>query len=366
MVDKVRIAIVGLGVMGRDHLKNARAQMDLLQVVGVNDVAPAAATAAEAASVPFFSELDALLHQSPDALIVSTPHPLHEEVVLAAAERRIPVLCEKPIAATASAADRMVAACHRNGVILAMDFQMRASPVYQAVHRLLNDGTVGELSRVAVVATNWFRTQAYYDSGSWRGTWEGEGGGVLMNQAAHDLDLYCWLAGVPQRVKATVHTRVHRIETENTVAALLEHEAGRVDTFVTTTAEYPGRTEWTFAGDRGTLVCDGKSLRLFQLDHSLTQHILADRHGQRPAGEWKDVSIDPVPPADTGHVGLLRQFARAVRDRVPPLATGEDGVRALDLANAMILSGFRDRPVEVPVNRAVYDQLLHELRQREV
>ena len=365
-MEPLRLAIIGLGVMGRDHLKNALAQADLVQVVGVADVASRTRTVAEAAGVPFYDNLDACLDATPEAIIVATPHPLHEEATVAAARRGINVLCEKPIAASVAAADRMVAVCRQQGVLLAMDFQQRLSPSTQAMRRLLDDGVIGELARVSLVATSWYRTQAYYDSGSWRGTWEGEGGGVLMNQAPHNLDMYCWLAGQPQRVKSTVHTRVHRIETENTVAALLEHEAGRVDTFVTSTAEFPGKTEWTFVGERGTMVCDGKSVRLFRLDEPLSHPILHDAHGTRPRGDWDDVPLPPVAPGETGHTGLLRQFVRAVRERATPVATGEDGVIALDLANAIILSSYRDQPVEVPVDRGAYDQLLHELRQREV
>ena len=366
LVEPLRLAIIGLGVMGRDHLKNALAQSDLIRVVGVADVAPRARAAAEAAQVQFYDNLDDCLDAGPEAVIVATPHPLHEEAVVAAAKRGINVLCEKQIAASVAAADRMVAACRQHGVVLAMDFQQRLSPSTRAMRRLLDDGTIGELARVSLVATSWYRTQAYYDSGSWRGTWQGEGGGVLMNQAPHNLDMYCWLAGQPQRIKSTVHTRVHRIETENTVAALLEHEAGRVDTFVTSTAEFPGKTEWTFVGERGTMVCDGKSVRLFRLDEPLSAHILNDVHGTRPKGEWEEVPLDPVAPRETGHTGLLRQFVSAVREGAAPIATGEDGVVALDLANAIILSSYRDQPVDVPVDRVAYDQLLHQLRQREV
>jgi predicted dehydrogenase len=187
-----------------------------------------------------------------------------------------------------------------------------------------------------------------------------------MNQAPHQIDMYVWLSGMPLRVKASVSTRIHRIETENTVAALFEHEGGRVDTFTTTTAEFPGRTEWTFVGDRGTIISDGRTLRLYRLEDSLRHQLLTAPKNARPAGAWEDVPADPLAVEETGHAGLLRQFAHAVREKIPPIATGEDGVRQLELANAMIMSGLRDRPVDLPVDRGAYEALLHEMRQREV
>lgn len=365
-MEPLRLGVIGLGVMGRDHLRNALALPDLIDVVGAADPVAAARAAAEAQGVRAVSTADDLFALRPEAVIIATPHPFHEATVVAAAERGIHVLCEKPIAATVSAADHMLAACRQHNVTLAMDFQQRVSPIYQTLRRLLTTGQIGEITRVGMVATTWYRTQAYYDSGSWRGTWDGEGGGVLMNQAPHNLDLYIWLSGMPSRVKATVSTRIHRIETENTAAALLEHEAGRVDTFTTTTAEYPGATQWTFAGDRGTITCDGKTLRLFRLEDSLRRHILTAPLGAKPAGSSEDVPDDLIPHERTGHSGLLRQFVRAVREGVPPIAGGADGLRQLELANAMILSGYRDRAVAIPVDRAAYDALLAELRQREV
>jgi predicted dehydrogenase len=365
-VEPLRLGVIGLGVMGSDHLKNALRLPEYVQLVAGADPVAEARAGAEALGVATVATAEELFALGVEAVIVANPHPQHEAAVVGAAERGIHVLCEKPIAATVSAADRMVAACRQHNVLLAMDFQQRTTPVYRTLHRLLSSDTIGELARVSLVATAWYRTQSYYDSGSWRGTWEGEGGGVVMNQAPHQIDMYVWLCGLPNRVKATVSTRIHRIETENTVAALFEFEGGRVDTFITTTAEYPGKVEWTFVGDRGTFVCDERTLRLYRLEGSLRQQLLTAPKNTKPAGAWEDVPADPIAREETGHTGLLRQFALAVRNGTPPIATGEDGVRQLELANAIILSGLRDRPVDVPVDRGAYDQLLQEMRQREV
>lgn len=367
--EPVRLAIVGMGVMGRDHLKNALTlqQEGVLRLVGLADVEEERARKpGEEHGIRAFAEHQALLEETkPELVVVATPHPSHEAVTVAAAERGVHVLCEKPIAHTVSAADRMIEACRRAGVLLGIDFNQRTSPAYIRAHELIAGGELGELYRVNFIASGWYRTQAYYDSGGWRGTWAGEGGGVIMNQAPHHLDLYCWLAGLPQNVKATALTRIHQIEVENTVAALLEHGRERVDTFYTTTAEWPGRTEFLFAGQQGRLIAADRQLRLYRMEKSLSEELLESPHGSRPAGAWEEIPVEPAAPGQSGHIALLRRFAQAVRSgrEEDLVATGEDGRRALELANAMLLSSFRDQTVPIPVDRAAYDRLLAELTQ---
>jgi predicted dehydrogenase len=359
-----------MGVMGRDHLKNALVlqQEGEIQLVGLADAAEERATGpGKEHGIPAFADYRVLLEESrPEVVVVSTPHPLHEEVTVAAAGRGAHVLCEKPLAHTVAAADGMVAACRRAGVFLGVDFNQRTSPAYIRAHELIAGGELGELYRVSFVASGWYRTQAYYDSGGWRGTWAGEGGGVIMNQAPHHLDLYCWLAGLPSRVKATALTRIHQIEVENTVAALLEHSKERVDTFYTTTAEWPGRTEFLFAGEKGRLIAADRQLRLYRMEKSLSEELLRSTHGSRPSGAWEELPIEAAAPGESGHIAVLRRFTRAVRSgrEEDLVATGEDGRRALELANAILLASFRDESVSIPVDRAAYDALLTDLVQR--
>jgi predicted dehydrogenase len=362
----VTVALVGMGVMGRDHLKNAlslQAEGVLRLVALADSVEERARTPGEEHGIPAFADYRVLLEKTkPELVVVSAPHPGHEEVTVAAAEAGAHVLCEKPIAHTVSAADRMIAACRRAGVLLGLDFNQRTSPAYIRAHELIAGGELGELYRVSFEASGWYRTQAYYDSGGWRGTWSGEGGGVIMNQAPHHLDLYCWLAGLPRRVKATALTRTHQIEVENTVAALLEHGPERVDKFYTTTAEWPGRTEFLFAGERGRLVVADRQLRLYRMELALSEELLHSPHGSKPAGAWEEIAMEPAASGASGHIAVLRRFAQAVRSgREDELvATGEDGRRALELANGMLLSSFRDQSVSIPVDRDAYDSLLRE------
>jgi predicted dehydrogenase len=267
-----------------------------------------------------------------------------------------------------AAADRMIAACRKAGVLLGIDFSQRPTPAYQKAHELIAGGELGEIYRVNFIASGWYRTQSYYDSGGWRGTWGGEGGGVIMNQAPHHLDLYCWLAGLPKTVKASALTRIHEIEVENTVAALLQHGAERVDSFYTTTAQWPGRTEISIAGQKGRLVISERNtLRFYKMEKSLSEELLTAPHGSKPAGEWVDVDVPSVPREQLGHIAMLRRFAEVVREEGPEdhlFATSEDGRNALELANAMLLSAYRDKTVTIPTDRNEYEALLKELREK--
>jgi predicted dehydrogenase len=251
-------------------------------------------------------------------------------------------------------------------VLLGIDFNQRTTPAYVKAQQMIAGGELGELYRVNFVASGWYRTQSYYDSGGWRGTWAGEGGGVVMNQAPHHLDLYCWLAGSPSRIKAEALTRIHEIEVENTVAALLRHGDQRVDTFYTTTAEWPGRTEFLFAGQKGRLLVAERQLRLYRMQKGLAEELLTSPHGTKPQGAWEDIAVEPAAPGQSGHIALLRQFARAVRSgkQADLVATGEDGRRALELANGMLLASYRERSVDLPLDRQAYDALLEELKQK--
>src|SRR5690606_24508546 len=209
--------------------------------------------------VPGFTDPIALMDSGEvDAVMIITPHTLHPPLTIAAFERGLHVLTEKPVAVTAGDARRMNEAHDkRPELVYAAMFQQRTNPLYREVKRLLDEGRVGRLLRVNWTVTTWLRTQAYYNSGSWRATWEGEGGGVLLNQCPHNLDMLCWLAGMPTRVVADIGVgKYHDIEVEDEVCALLRFEDGATGTFVTNTAEYPGVNRLEIVGDLGTIIAE--------------------------------------------------------------------------------------------------------------
>jgi predicted dehydrogenase len=272
------------------------------------------------------------------------------------------VLTEKPVAVTALAAEQthQVHAEHPE-VLYAVMFNQRTYSTWAKVRQLVREGAVGEVQRMNWTVTTWFRPDAYYRSGTWRATWAGEGGGVLLNQCPHNLDLLQWILGQPDKVTAQVGLgRFHDIEVEDQVQALLEFPGGATGTFATTTGEAPGTNRLEIAGDRGRIVTDGGP------DIELTQTAVSVR-------DFCRTSPDPfaAPPATTtriqtdgrkpDHPLVTQNFIDAIRHGTPLLAAGEEGLASVELANAMLQSGLRHQTVSVPTDRQAYDRMLREL-----
>lgn len=362
MVDPVRLGLVGVGGMGAGHLEEEHGVVDEVRFTALCDVNEAAlARQGQRYNFPTFTDYRALIDSGLcEAVLVATPHPFHAPVACYAAEHGVHVLSEKPIAVQVSQADAMLEAARRHGTVLGTMFQERTQPVYRTARRLLSSGIVGSLYRVSLIASHWFRSQRYYDSGSWRGSWIGEGGGVLMNQAPHSLDLLLWLGGQPQQVTAQTFTRAHAIEVEDTVSALLDYGGGRTGYLYTTTAQYPGQVRLEFSGEHGQLIIEDESLRFFRLARPLSESLLDEPPFGKPAGEWENVPLDQ--DEGTDHAEVVRRFALTIRTGTPLVADGMDGLRSLELANALLLSGYTHRSVTLPLDRAGYDAFLAEKR----
>lgn len=360
-MDPLRIGLIGLGTMGRSHLEKEQG-LDEARIVAVSDVVDRlVADACERYGVLGFHSAEALVKSGEvEALLIAAPHPFHAPIAVAAVEHGLHVLCEKPIAVTVSEADRMVEAARRARVTLGVMFQTRTQPALARAREIVASGVLGEIYRATMIATAWYRPQAYYESGAWRGTWAGEGGGVVMNQAPHSLDTFIWLGGMPSRVQAKAWTRGHRIEVEDTVAATLEYPNGATGYLYTSTAEWPGENRLELVGDTGKLVVLNDRLQLYRLERRLQEEIDSDtRMFGKPSGGWADVAVEEHP---NGHVQVVRRFARAVRLGEPLVATGEEGRDALELANALLYSGYRQTPIDLPLDRAAYDAFLAEKR----
>ena len=358
----LRLGLVGLGVMGQGHLEREHGKLPEVEFVGVADVRPELVEQVSLKhDLPGYPSAEALIESGRcDAVLIATPHPYHLPVAEQAAAAGLHVITEKPIAVTVAEADRMVEACTRAGVLLGVMFQQRTLPIYRKARELIETGVIGEVYRTSLIASHWYRTQAYYDSGEWRGTWRGEGGGVIMNQSPHSLDLFVWLGGLPSEITASVATRWHRIEVEDTVSALLKYDggpagAGKSGYFYTTTSEWPGQNRFELVGEKGKLVVEDDRIQLYRLERPLPEELFSGPMWGKVQGAWSDVAYEPAP---NGHAEVVRQFARAVRLGEAPVATGEDGRRALELANGMLLSGYRRKPVAVPVDRSEYDAFL--------
>ena len=359
-MEPLRIGLVGLGTMGRGHLSKETALPEV-HIVGVADVDSAAVQSiSQTYDIPGYSSYQDLIKSGTcEAILIATPHPFHAPIAIEAARHGLHVLSEKPIAVTVAEADTMLAATKKAGVLLGVMFQTRTEPQFKLAHDLLTSGAIGLLYRSVMVASHWYRTQAYYDSGSWRGTWMGEGGGVLMNQSPHSLDMFIWLGGKPSRVEARTSTRFHRIEVEDTAEAMLDYGGDHTGYLYTTTAEWPGDDRYEFTGERGKLVIVGRSVRLYRSVERVQNTIDHLAVWGKPTGAWEDIPVEGEAP---GHAAVVAQFARAVRLGEPMVATGEDGVNSLELGNAIMLSGDLHESVRLPLDRNAYDRFIERKR----
>ena len=238
--------------------------------------------------------------------------------------------------------------------VFALMFNQRTNHIYRKMHELVHSGELGEIKRVNWIVTNWYRSQFYYDSGSWRATWKGEGGGVLLNQCPHNLDLLQWICGMPVRMRAFCHNGLWRdIEVEDDVTAYFEYANGASGVFVTSVSDAPGTNRFEITCDGGKLVCEDEKLKLWKITPGQKEFNATNRSdvfGQ-PAVEVVDVQTDGLSPQ---HQGVLRAFGGAILRGEPLVARGEEGINGLTLSNAMHLSSWLDKTVDIPFDEDLF------------
>lgn len=357
----LRHAIVGIGAgIVSAHMPAFR-ELSNVVVVGGSDLNAAAGQArADELDCPFFLDHREMLDATkPDVTIVLTPHPFHAAIAIDALNAGSHVLVEKPMAVQVHEADAMIAAAEKNNRIIAINFQQRFRPEVEAARHLIQSGQLGEIQRVTQVEP-WLRTVAYYKSAGWRGTWRGEGGGVLMNQAPHSLDLLCHLAGMPKRVVAWNRTVRHSIEVEDTSMAMLEWENGAMGTLFFSTAE-AGERRMEIVGTGGILnIGEGGRITFQRYEPNLVEHIY---HSPERFAAPKIVD-EPVTIGDGlgKHIEVYADLHRAITTGSPVRADGREGLMSLELANAIIYSSYQGREVTLPLDRQGYRELLAELQ----
>jgi predicted dehydrogenase len=372
-----RFAVIGLKGAGKGHVGAVQAlagegRARLVAVCDIDSTAAKRVAEAETAAAggppvaAYRNYQEMLSREQLDVVCIATPHYLHALMTLAALEAGAHVICEKPIAIAVSEADRMIDAAKQAGKLLAICHQGRFAPAAQAGKRLIGPAAeTGDLVRVAWLSGG-IRTQAYYDSGDWRGTWSEEGGGTLINQKVHDLDRLCWFAGRPVEVQAVTGNFYHQVEPgiETLASAVLRWENGAQGVVQLSITDGAGLTRQEFHGQKAALVIDGEhGLRLGRYARTIQEHVAgAGGRMERLDVTWEDVPLGK--PEREGRHGLFGQLLEAVATGGKPLCAGEDGRDALEVVNAIILSSCRKQPVSLPVDRGAYDGLLEELRQR--
>jgi predicted dehydrogenase len=357
----VRLGVVGIGVMGEVHLRNLEAanRVRLTAVCDViRDRADRAAARYKCAS--YYDHRALIGDKVCDALLIVTPHYAHTTVGIDALNAGLHVLVEKPISVHKADAERLLAAHNNKHQIFAAMFNQRTDPRYREIRSMLERGDLGKLDRITWIITDWFRTDAYYADGGWRATWAGEGGGVLMNQCPHNLDLWQWMFGMPDRVRAFCKLgRKHTIEVEDEVTACMEYRDGCSGVLVTSTGEAPGTNRLEIAGEFGRIVAEEGELRFTRNEVSANEVIRrsSDKYARPP------VSKIHVPASGQGgqHVEVLQNFIDAIVSGVPLIAPAPEGIRSVELSNAMLYSSETGKTVELPLNAGAYERMLKRL-----
>jgi predicted dehydrogenase len=355
-MNPVRFGIVGLGNMGVIHARNLLAgDVPRAELAAVCDEDPAR-LAAYADKARTFTDLNQMIGSGAiDALLIATPHFAHPDAAITALRAGRHVLVEKPVAVHKAEVERMLAAHTGDAARLTFGavFNQRTNPAYQKIRHLIQSGELGAVQRVQWTLTDWFRSDAYYASSPWRATWAGEGGGVLVNQSPHQLDLWCWLFGRPNRVRAFCHFgKYHSIEVEDEVTAYLEMPGGVTGVFITSTGEAPGTNRLEIAAERGRLIYENGQLRFLRNEAPTPEFARTTRDLFGVPPTW-DISI-PVTGKGGQHLEILRNFTTAILDGTPLIAPAAEGAHSVELANAMLLSTWLDRTIELPVDGRMF------------
>lgn len=362
-MDTVRIGIVGIGNMGSAHAANIFAgNIKGLTLGAVCDIDPEKRRWAQEQlpGVSVYERYTDMLDSAGlDAILVAVPHYLHPEVCAAGFAHGLHVLSEKPAGVYTNQVKAMYRAAEKAGTVFGIMFNQRTNPLFQKARELVQNGWLGEPKRLVWIITNWYRPQAYYNSGGWRATWGGEGGGVLLNQAPHNLDLWQWIFGVPQRVRAfCAYGKYHRVEVEDDVTIYAEYDTGATATFITTTGEHPGTNRLEISGDRGKLVIEDGVMKLWELKEPERVFCFESSDSFRGPdttySEWR-----PDRP-ETAHSGILQNFTNAILHGEALLAPGFDGIHSLQISNAAYLSDWTGEPVSLPVDGDRFEELLGE------
>lgn len=363
-MDSVRLGLVGVGNIGTSHSRYLRrGDVNRCQLVAACDVDPAKLERFKDLKT-FTDSREMIRSGEVDAVLIGTPHYDHTTIGIDALDNGVHVLVEKPISVHKADAQKLIAAHRRNpNLVFGVMFQMRTEPLYKKVKEVLESGQLGEIQRVNWIITCWYRTEAYYASGGWRATWKGEGGGVLLNQCPHNLDLFQWFCGMPSKVRAFCNFgKYHDIETEDEVTAYLEYPNGATGVFITTTGEAPGTDRLEIAGEGGKLVVENGRIHFTRNVVSAREFNRTSKSGFDAPEVWNcEIPYRDVQPPRKNHPAITQNFVDAILDGTPLLVEAEEGIKSCELANAMLYSAWTDSTVEIPLDGAAYER---ELMQR--
>ncbi len=355
----IRIGVVGLGNIAQQHIKNvleghvrhakltaicSRSESDYTRSLGV---------------AHFTDYRELIASRLCDAVVVATPTYSHLDVGAAVLDAGLHLMMEKPMGLSIAEGEELVARANRSGAVAALMLNQRADPLFLRMREIVVSGDLGDLIRINWTMTNWFRPEVYFQVSDWRATWRGEGGGVLVNQCIHNLDILQWICGMPSSLRAFCRFgRFHDVEVEDDVTAYLEYDNGATGIFVGSTGEAPGNNRFEIIGDSGSLVFDGKTLTVSRNEVSTAQFNRETREMfGMPGSSSEPLSIDR---AVNQHAILLSNFVESIRNDESLIAPLDDGLSSLAIANGMLMSTWTDSKVDFPIDAVEYSRLLQQ------
>ncbi|WP_144551977.1 Gfo/Idh/MocA family protein [Bacillus sp. X1(2014)] len=349
----VKIGVIGIGNMGSLHVQ----MLTSGQIKGAALTAVCSSNESRIAwvkenineNVKIFKEEEEFFNESEiDAVLIATPHYSHPELAKRAFAKGKHVLIEKPAGVYTKNVLEMNAAAKTYGKKFGIMYNQRANPLYQKIRDLIQSGELGELKRVNWIITDMYRPQSYYDSSKWRATWNGEGGGVLLNQALHQIDVLQWTTGyMPKRIRSMSDSgKYHDIEVEDDVTAFLEYENGATGVIIASTGEAPGTNRYEIVGDRGKIVVENEELVFYQLTQS-EREFNSSYKGGFGQPDFQRIEI-PVKSDNANHAAIIQNWIDAIVKNSPLLSPGEEGVKALEISNAIYLSSWLNEAVVLP------------------
>ena len=373
---QVKLGIIGMGNMGSSHFKGIIAQADCeIVVTAIADRIEAKLDAIKKAVndhnatnpdrvVPmptmFCEGIDLIKSGECEAILIAVPHYDHPTLAIEGFKAGLHVMCEKPAGVYTLQVREMMAEADKHPELkFGMMFNQRTNCLFRKMKEIIDSGELGEIRRTNWIITDWYRPQAYYDSGDWRATWSGEGGGVLLNQCPHNLDLWQWICGMPVYVDAKMSFgRLHDVEIEDEVTAFVRYANGATGTFITTTGEAPGTNRFEIVCDGGTIVCDDGRLILKKLEVPESEFTKTNKIAfAAPKCTRSVVETDGQNPQ---HSAVRNAFAAAILRDEPMIADGREGINGLMISNAMHLSAWTGAPVELPFDEQKFKDLLDE------
>ncbi|MGJ8679894.1 Gfo/Idh/MocA family protein [Paraglaciecola sp.] len=357
----IKLGVIGLGNIAQQHIQNvisgAVKNCKITALCARND----SGQAKELGAIHFTRYQDLIDSGEVDTVLIATPTLSHFEITKYALEKNLHVMLEKPIGLSSWEGEELVKLAPEKSQFALM-LNQRTDPTFAKMKQVIESGILGEIKRTHWTMTNWFRPDIYFQVSDWRATWKGEGGGLLVNQCIHNLDIFQWVCGIPSEITAFCEFgKYHNIEVEDEVTAYLRYENKATGVFVGSTGEAPGVNRFDIIGDNGSIHFENGKLTQKLNDQSTAEFCAnTDEMFGMPKVTVSDLSTDE---SVNQHAIIMNNFVNAIHNNEALIAPAKDGLASLDIANGILQSSWNKQTVSLPLDRAGYQALLNEKAQ---